>query len=328
MRNETLQDINQSINSLPALEQRRMRLLERIGASREHLRDLKANYEASAGAVEKSQRRGLPMTFQKIIGNHGKKLDNEMMEVLTAKSNYEKEREHIKDLEEENEDLLRRITNLNQRKMVLQDEINRREENISTNSNHDLYDSYQKIIKESSAAATQLVENEEALKAAQKVLGSATASLIELENAESWTTSDMWGGSGLVSRTTKLSKIDHAQSTFNRLSSQMQELERELADVHLAETTILATISTANHMVESWFDNILSGQDAAALLMRNKVQIRVLITQVTALVERLEKNEEELKIRFTSLELQKADLLVTCQSCQSEDGENAVCGIR
>ena len=80
-------------------------------------------------------------------------------------------------------------------------------------------------------------------------------------------------------------------------------------------------------MVESWFDNILSGQDVAALLMRNKVQIRVLTTQVTALVERLEKNEEQLKIRFTSLEQQKADLLVTCQSCQSEDGENAVCGI-
>jgi len=327
MRNETLQDINQSINSLPALEQRRMRLLERIGASRENVRDLKAKYDTSAGAVEKSQRRGLPMTFQKIIGSHGKKLDNEMMNVLNAKSNYEKEREHIKDLEEENEDLLRRITNLNQRKMVLQDEINRREENISTNSNHDLYDSYRKIIKESSAAATQLVENEEALKAAQKVLGSATASLIELENAESWTTSDMWGGSGLVSRTTKLSKIDHAQSTFNRLSSQMLELERELADVHLTETTILATISTANHMVESWFDNILSGQDVAALLMRNKVQIRVLITQVTALVERLEKNEEELKIRFTSLEQEKADLLVSCQSCQSDDGENTACGI-
>ena len=328
MRNETLQDINQSINSLPALEQRRMRLLERIGTSRENLRNLKANYDASSGAVEKTQRRSLPTTFQKIIGSHGKKLDNEMMEVLTAKSNYEKEREHIKDLEEENEDLLRRITNLNQRKMVLQDEINRREKDISSNSNHDLYDSYKKILTASSAAATQLVENEEALKAAQKVLGSATASLIELENAESWTTSDMWGGSGLVSRTTKFSKIDHAQSTFNRLSSQMQELERELADVHLAETTILATISTANHMVESWFDNILSGQDVAALLMRNKVQIRVLFTQVTALVERLEKNEEELKIRFTSLEQQKADLLVTCQSCQSEDGENAVCGIK
>ena len=326
MRNETLQDINQSINSLPALEQRRMRLLERIGESREQVRSLKTIYEEKETLVDKMQRGGLASAAQKLLRRSGKKLEQGNVEILAAKLDYEKECEHLKDLEEENEDLLRRITNLQQRKAVLQDEIIRREKEISANKNHDLFETYKKIQAESSIAATQLVENDEALKAAQKVAGSARASQEELENAEHWTTSDMWGGSGLVSRTTKLSKIDHAQSTFNRLSTQMKDLERELADVHLAEKTILSTISTANHMVEFWFDNILSGNDVAAVLRSNQAQLRVLSAQIKELIEILERNEEELRTRSARLEQEKANLIVTCHSCQNDDGESTVCG--
>lgn len=326
MQNETLQDINQSINSLPALEQRRMRLLERIGESREQVRSLKAIYEEKTALVDKMQQGGLAAAAQKFLGRSGRKLEQGNVEILGAKLDFEKESEHLKDLEEENEDLLRRITNLNQRKAVLQDEIIRREKEISANKNHDLFETYKKIQAETAVAATQLVENDEALKAAQKVAGSARASREELENAESWTTSDMWGGSGLVSRTTKLSKIDHAQSTFNRLSTQMKDLERELADVHLAEITILSTISTANHMVEFWFDNILSGNDVAAVLRSNQAQLRVLSAQIKALIETLERNEEELRTRLARLEQEKANLIVTCHSCQNNDGEGTVCG--
>ncbi|MEI8201205.1 MAG: hypothetical protein WCG21_14185 [Eubacteriales bacterium] len=328
MRNETLQDINQSINSLPALEQRRMRLLERIGESREEVRSRKATYEEKVTLVNKMQQGGLASAAQKLLGRSGRKLEQGNIEILAARLHYDKEREHLRDLEEENEDLLRRITNLQQRKAVLQDEIIRRENEISVNRNHDLFETYKKIQAESSAAATQLVENDEALKAAQKVAGSARASQEELENAEHWTTSDMWGGSGLVSRTTKLSKIDHAQSTFNRLSTQMKDLERELADVHLAEKTILSTISTANHMVEFWFDNILSGNDVAAVLRSNQAQLRVLSAQVKVLIETLERNEEELRTRLARLEQEKANLIVTCHSCQNDDGEGKVCGLR
>lgn len=328
MRNETLQDINQSINSLPALEQRRMRLLERIGESREQVRSLQLVLEEKRKNVDKIQQGALAAAAQKLLGRSGRKIDQGLVLVLAAKLDFEKEREHLKDLEEENEDLLRRITNLKQRKEVLQDEINRREKDISDNRDHDLFETYKKIQAESTAAATQLVENDEALKSAQKVVGSARASQEELEKAEHWTTSDMWGGSGLVSRTTKLSKIDHAQSTFNRLSTQMKDLERELADVHLAEKTILTTISTANHMVEFWFDNILSGNDVAAVLRSNQAQLRVLSAQIKVLIGTLEKNEEELKTRLARLEQEKSNLIVTCQSCQNDDGEGTVCGLR
>jgi len=327
MRNETLQDINQSINSLPALEERRLRLLERINGSRVQIKNFKAIFDTKASNVEKFERNNLSGAIQRITGQYNRNLNKETTDMHAARLNYEKEREHLKDLEEENDDLLERITSLKQKRITLQDEIQRREKEISTNSNHDLFKNYKKIMAESAVASRQLVENDEALKAAQKVLGSAKASLEELENAEQWTTSEMWGGAGLVSRTTKLSKIDHAQSTFNRLSTQMIDLERELADVNLVEKTILSTISAANHMVEFWFDNILSSQDVAAVLRSNQTQLRVLITQIKLLVEKLDKNEEEQTSRVAMLEQEKEDLIVTCHSCQSEDGEEAVCKI-
>lgn len=327
MRNETLREINQNITSLAPLEERRQRLLERIKASGEQVKSLKAIYETKERGVEDFQRHSFSAKLQKLTGHYSKKLDKATTEMLSAKFDYEKEREHLRDLNEENEDLLLRISNLKQQQAVMQDEINRREKEIASNRNHDLNDTYKKIQAESTAAARQLVENDEALKAARKVLGSAKASLEELENAEQWVTSDIWGGSGLVGRTTKLSKIDHAQSTFNRLSTQIVDLERELGDVNLAEKALLSTISSANHMVESWFDNILSSQDVTVVLRRNQVQLRVLVTQIKALIETLEKNEEDLAGRLHTLEQEKADLIVTCHSCQSEDGEAAACSI-
>ena len=327
MRNETLKDINQNITSLPPLEERRMRLLERIRLSGEQVKNLKEIYAARERRVDEFQRHSVSAKFQKFTGHYSKKLDKATTEMLSSKFDYEKEREHLRDLNEENEDLMLRISNLKQQQAVMQDEIIRREKEISTNRNHDLNDTYKKIQAESTVTAKQLVENDEALKAAQKVLGSAKASLEELENAEQWVTSDIWGASGLVGRTTKLSKIDHAQSTFNRLSTQIVDLERELGDVNLVEKTLLSTISSTNHMVESWFDNILSSQDVTVVLRRNQVQLRVLVTQVKALIENLEKNEEDLAARLHSLDQEKADLIVTCHSCQSEDGEEAACSI-
>lgn len=327
MKNETLQDINQNITSLPALEERRFRLVERIRETREQIRNLKAIYDAKGSGIEVMQRRNLSMAIRKVTGQYGKNLDRETTEMHAAKLNHEKEWEHLKDLEEENEELTQRIINLKKRRAFLQDEISRREKTILTNSNHDLFDNYKQLNAESSAVAAQLVETDEALKTARKVMGSAKASLEELENAEQWTTSEMWGGSGLVSRTNKLSKIDRAQSTFNRLSTQITDLERELSDVHLTETAILTTISSANHMVEFWFDNILSSQNIASVLRSNQVQVRVLITQTTVLIEQLERNEEDLTARMSILDQEKADLIATCMSCQSEDGEAAACSI-
>ena len=81
-------------------------------------------------------------------------------------------------------------------------------------------------------------------------------------------------------------------------------------------------------MVEFWFDNILSGNDVAAVLRSNQAQLRVLSAQIKALIETLEKNEEELKTRLAQLEQEKANLIVTCHSCQNDDGEGTVCGLR
>ena len=327
MRNETLQDINQSISSLAALEERHMRLLERLGTTREQFSSLKSAYPKKVSENETKKTKGLSAISDKFASRFSSKPDKATMKMLSVKFEYEKQRDHVKDLEEENEDLLRSISNLNQRKKVMQDEINRREAEISQNQNHDLYEQYKIILANSTAAATQLVVNEEALKAVQKVLATAKASQEELGNAQQWITSEMWSGSGLVSLTTKMSKIDHAQSRFNRLSPQIQALEFELSHVQLEERTILTTISSANHMVEFWFDNILSSKNVTSVLRDNQIQIRLLITQTTELISVLEKNAEEKITQLIQYEKEKANLLVTCRSCQSEDGEEAKCGV-
>ena len=328
MKNETLQGINEFLGGLPVLEQRKERLLERLVESKAQLVLLKAKYDTKAGAVLKHDEEGLSAAFRKFASKYNGRMDKETQEMLAAKQEYDKERVHLNDLEVQKQELDVRIKCLIQNKSAFELELERREVDIGSHENHDLYEAYIKIKMETTKAASQLVENEEALIVAGRVLSTASASLKELERAEGWVTSDMWGGSGLVGRTTKFNKMDTAQATFNRLSSQLKDLERELADVQLEKSVVLTTISSTERMVAFWFDNILAGRDITSLLRSNQAQIRALIHQITELIEVLTKNENEIQAQLNLLEQEKDALIITCRSCQSEDGEDTSCALR
>ena len=310
------------------MEERKVRLLDRIRISKEQNKGLKSQYDAKARVVLKHDDESISSAFRKFISRYNGKIDKETEAMLSAKQEYERERVHLKDLEEQNRELDVRIQCLLQNKTAFEEELERREKDISDNENHDLFEAYFQIRKESTVASSQLAENEEALIVAKRVLATSKASLEELEKAEDWVTADMWGGSGLVGRTTKFSKMDHAQATFNRLSSQLRDLERELADVNLKKSIVLTTISSTEKMVDFWFDNILTGRDITTLLRSNQAQIRALISQVTLLIEVLEKNDTEKDEQLAIFEREKESLIVTCLSCQSEDGENLACPLR
>jgi hypothetical protein len=328
MKNDTLQGMSEVLGGLPVLEQRKVRLIERIKTSKEQLKILKDTYDSKASKVLKNEGEGLASAFRSFIRKYNGKIDKNIQDMLTAKQDFEKEKVHLKDLDAQNRELDVRIGCLMQNKESFEEELVRREKDIAGNQNHDLYDAYVRIQKESTEAARQLVENEEALIVARRVMATANTSLEELEKAEDWVSSDMWGGSGLVGRTTKFSKMDHAQSTFNRLASQLRDLEREVGDVNLDKSIFITTITSTERMVEFWFDNILAGRDITSLLRSNQAQIKALIHQVGLLIDVLTKNDLEKKEQLDLLEKEKSALITTCQSCQTEDGDLASCSLR
>ena len=327
MKNDTLQGMSEVLGGLPVLEQRKVRLLERIKMSKEQLKTLKEKYDTKASKVLKNEGEGVASAFRSFIRRYNGKIDKNIQDMLSAKQEFEKEKVHLKDLDAQSRELDVRIGCLMENKASFEEELARREKDIAGNENHDLYDAYVRIEKESTVAARQLIENEEALIVAKRVMLTANASLEELEKAEEWVSSDMWGGSGLVSRTTKFSKLDHAQATFNRLASQLKDLEREVGDVHLDKNIFLTTITSTERMVEFWFDNILAGRDVTTLLRSNQAQIKALIHQVGLLIDVLNNNDLEKKEQLTLLEKEKGALIATCQSCQTEDGDQASCSI-
>jgi len=301
-------------DAILALEQEKVLLQTGMDESRRRIMQLKLRYEADVNELEKLNKESLSTTFRRLTGRYKGRMNREVVELLAAKLEYERERGHMRELAAEISELDSRIAAIQKKQAVLEEDI-RREAEAQTKDNTDACEgddacfSLQKVKEETTSSMARLIQNEMALRLARKAFGSSAASLEELEKAEQWTSSKPWGPPGLVSRTMKLSKIDYAQATFSRLSTQMKDLDGVLTDIQLPENALVASISSASHMVEYWFDNILSGENAESLLKASQENMKGLIGQIGGLISVLEANEKEISAHISRLEDQKAVML-------------------
>ncbi len=307
-------DTEEKISALEALEKRRDHISSGIAGSKAKIRQLRACYELSVSDIEKLKKESISTTFQRLIHFYEGKINREMLKFLEVKLTYEREKEHLWDLSEEVKIIDSHIEIL--KKNISDEQEARQKSGISDTdySEEAPISSEMELTREIAAAVHKIVIGEGSLKLANKVGGSARAMFELIARAEEMNESNAWGPPGLVSRTKKLSFMDTAQSTISRFAMQIKDLERELSDVHLSGTELLADISSERHMVDFWLETIMSGRDMSLLLKTDKAKLIDIISRIDALIESLGRKIAEDKSRLSVLEKQKGDLSHTAGS--------------
>lgn len=304
----SLYDTEEKISALSALEKRREKITSGITESKAKIRQLRACYELSVSDIDKLKKESISTTFQRLIHFYEGKINREMLKMLEVKLTYEREKEHLSDLSEEIKIIDSYMAIL--RKNIAAEQEARRNSGIPDpeyNEETPISDE-RRLADEIDAAVHKIVLGEGSLKLANKVSGSARAMFDLILKAEELTARNDWGPPGLVSRTRKLSFMDTAQSTVSRFAMQIKDLEKELSDVHLSGTELLADISSARHMVDFWLDTIMSGRDMSLLLKTDKDKLAEIIRRIDALIESLDRSIAGDKSRLSKLEKQKEEL--------------------
>lgn len=310
MEKQRLIDIQNSLTLLPVLQQRLQKLEHRIIEAEDDLQTILQQYNAEALDVEQMKKDSLSNTLLKFIKKYEGKFDRETQEMLSAKMEYDKASDRVMDLYREREELNRRISSLLENQQAYEAELKQREEVIKKSITSKAYLIYNKMQEERETLAQQLVEINEAIGVAHNVQSTVHSAIEHLGSAEGWATYDIWARGGIISHMIKYDHIDNAQADFNRLSYQIRDLKKELADTRLFEMTHSVGIDSTTRMFDFWFDNIFTDLNVRDKIRADKEEVSKLSAEISSITAKLQDARTEVLRELEVIESNKKELLV------------------
>lgn len=296
---------------LPVLQQRLQNLEQTIAEAEKNKQAVSQKYNAEVSDVENMKKESLSNTILKLIKRFDGKFDKETQEMLAAKLEYDKASNRVIDLHKEKEDLDRRISLQLNNKQSFEEELAKREETVKNSIGSKAYCVYERLEKQREKLAEQEIEIDEAIRVARNVLGTIGSATQHLESAEDWATFDIWSRGGIFSHMAKYDHIDSAQADFNRLSYQLKDLNKELADIQFIEVMPSLGIDSTTRMFDFWFDNIFTDLNVRDKIRADKEEVSRLRIRISDIIAQLEASKSENRREMDDIENKKKDLLIS-----------------
>ena len=311
MDSESLMEIRNNIGMIPVLEEHMEKLRKATYKAEGDVKVLLRKYEAESLDVEKLKKESFSSIILKLIGKYDNKIDKETKEMIAAKIEYDKACDRINNLYIQKDELSNRIYELNRDKDTYDSEIKRREQEIIRDVASEVYAQYMQLEEERKTLAKQSIEIDEAIRAANRVKSTIDTAIGYLDSAEGWATYDVWTKGGIISHVAKYDNIDNAKETFNRLYSQIKDLEKELSDVALLGYADFSGIDGTTRAIDYWFDNIFTDLNVRSRIREDREKLKKLYNKISGIIYDLNKNEKQIDNNIKSIENRKKELIIS-----------------
>lgn len=311
MGNENLKQIKNNLMMLPVLLDKAEKISQMIKEAKDNVKSLLQKYEKEALDVKKLESDSLSATLLKLFGRYEGKMDKEAKEMIHAKIEYDKATDGVKNLQFELEELRKRIATLEEEKQTYEEEIRNREQLILNTMNNELSNQYKKLVEKEKKLNQQLIEMEEALSAANIVKTTAQSTMEHLVSAENWATYDVWLKGGILSHMAKYEHVDEAEANFNRLSSQLKNLKKELSDIDILDIPELSGIDSTTRAIDFWFDNIFTDLSVREKIKDDAQEIRRLSDKIDNIITNIDKNKIEIIKNLEDIESMKNEMIIS-----------------
>ena len=302
MDNNSFMELRDKLAALPVLLERMKALTGKLYQAEDDVRSLLKKYQSEALDVDALQKDSLSNTLLKLVRKFDDKVNKENEEMLTAKLNYDKAVERVRELTKEKSELAIKISELSADKKVFDAEYSDRENLIRSKLSSEAYTTYSELHSQQDHFNKQMAETDEAITAAKRVIALASGALKHLESAEGWATYDVWSRGGIISHMAKYEHIDDAQAHLNRLGFLIKELENELKDVNLVDVLEYSGVNSTTRAVDFWFDNIFTYLNVRDKIRQDSYNVQKLIRQVENIISRLETNKSQIKCKLVEVQ--------------------------
>lgn len=311
MDSKSLFEMRNRLNMLPVMKERSAKLHARIMDAEKEVKSLLVKYEAESIDVEQMKAEKLSVYILKLIGRYEGKLNKETEEMLSAKMEYDKACEKVRELRTQCKEADEKLYALIQEQREYEAEVNIREEKLRNGLSGEVSIKYRELDETQKVLLRQLVETKEALQAANRAISTADTAMDHLGSAENWATYDVWFKGGIISHMAKYEHIDDAEEAFHRLSSQMDELKRELSDIDISGVSGFSGIDSTTRAIDFWFDNIFTDLNVRSRIRDDSEQLRAVRSQISGIISKLESNIATINRKLQDIELKKNELALS-----------------
>ncbi len=311
MNSNKLREMKQHLSALPILEERIKRLRSMVTEAEGNISILLSGYEKESMDVEKLKKDSFSTTLLKFTGKYDNKMDKETREMIEAKLIYDKAIHLVKELNGQIEDIGKRIAGLRVEKRIYEAEIKSRKQLLLSNMDNDRAKRYKELEKESELLRSQIVEIDESIIAANRVMNTAKSALKHLDSAEGLANYDVWFKGGMLIHMAKYEHIDDAEEDFNRLSSQLKDLKKELLDINMIDISNITSIDSLTRTFDYWFDNIFTDINVLDQIRDNMEEISKLIKKIDDIITKVLKKKEEIKVNIKEIENCMNELVIS-----------------
>ncbi len=311
MDSNALKEIKNEIAILPLLRERANKLRTRIRNSEREINSLLEKYKEECLDVEQLKEGSFSAFLLKVVGKYERRLEKEEQEIITAKLEYDKACQELQDLKEELSEKEKRIIVLRDKERTYEEEIKKREQMLINRMNTELSEKYFELEQEYDFLQKQLIETDEAIRAAKMAKGTAKSAMGHLGSAESWATYYVWAKGGILSHMAKYDHVDKAEADFNRLSSQLKILKKELLDVNINDAPGLTNIDSTTRTIDFWFDNIFTDLNVRDKIRGNIDQIRSVSGNIDRIIRKLENRKREINSKLSDIDYKKNKLILS-----------------
>ncbi len=297
------QEINQQMEEAQQQIFRRKKLNAMLEELRRQRTDLDHKIEEYSTVLKKEQedveqleQQSLSHLFYSVLGKLGEKVEKEQREALAAKLKYDQAVSERSEVDLRIRELGEEFVQYSDCQRVYDSLYEKKREHM-INSHSQTGEQILILTEQAKAAALNLQEITEAIRAGEAVCTQIDDTLNSLESAEGWGTWDLLGG-GLVSDLMKHSHIDDAKAKADEIQRRLSQFRTELADVRIQNDIHFETDGFGK-FADFFFDGLIADWCMQSRIADSKESILNVRRQVDSVLVKLSgmKSTEENHIK-------------------------------
>ncbi len=307
---KTMLEYQQLKNRLPVIGRR-------AGSLRGRLQEIDRLLIEQSEAVA-SESEDVDRLDNKTLGNYllglshrmDKKRQKEEEELLQAKRKLEETRGEQTYLRRELADLEQQMAAAQQAGRLWEQGLRERLEWLEKPENSARRAEYRQIQTEIDSQQNQTTEIDQARTVARQAAATAEAMLEQLASAENWSTYDVWFNGGLISHAAKYNHLDAVSDMANQLTAQINDLRRELADIHQDIGLSLNEYSGGTRVLDFFFDNIFTDLSVRDRIRDDQASVGQARDRLRRLDQDLERSLEQVRRNMAQLAAKQEQYLL------------------
>lgn len=273
--------------------------------------EFKVAHQSEQDDVDRLEGRSLANYFYRIVGKMDAMLDEESRQAAEAKVKLEAAERQLAAVDDRIREIQARLWEVSGCEQAYSAALEKKRAEVKASKTPEA-EGLLKIEEKIAFLENQKTEIQEALSAGYSARGVADDVLAELEDADSWNTLDMLGGSGVITHVVKHNHLDNAQDMIEHLQGKLCNFKSELADINI-RADMQINMDGFLRFADYFFDGLFVDWTIGGQIRDSRQSVYEVRQKIDGAISKLYGLEKDMDRQIREMRAKAEELLINAQ---------------